>query len=105
MPALQNEAAAAIAAAEIPAPVTGSAEKQYSVVQGDALAYYDLPEGNGGQDISAEDLRTLRRVSGKITWIAFTIAFVELCERFSYYGTTVVCGLVIVLEDMDSHLV
>lgn len=40
--------------------------------------------------ITSEDLAHLRRVSGKITWIAFTIAFVELCERFSYYGTTVV---------------
>jgi POT family proton-dependent oligopeptide transporter len=40
--------------------------------------------------ITSEDLAKLRRVSGKITWIAFTIAFVELCERFSYYGTTVV---------------
>jgi proton-dependent oligopeptide transporter, POT family len=37
---------------------------------------------------SEEDLRSLRRVSGKIPWIAYTIAFVELCERFSYYGTT-----------------
>jgi proton-dependent oligopeptide transporter, POT family len=42
-------------------------------------------------DVSEEDLLTLRRVSGKIPWSAFTIAFVELCERFSYYGTTVVC--------------
>lgn len=38
-----------------------------------------------------EDLKTLLRVSGKIPWTAYTIAFVELCERFSYYGTTVVC--------------
>ncbi|KAJ5689832.1 hypothetical protein N7462_004224 [Penicillium macrosclerotiorum] len=37
-----------------------------------------------------EDLRTLRRVSGHIPWITFTVAFVELCERFSYYGTTAV---------------
>lgn len=37
-----------------------------------------------------EELKTLRRVSGKIPWTAWTIAFVELCERFSYYGTTVV---------------
>ncbi|OWP03916.1 hypothetical protein B2J93_5875 [Marssonina coronariae] len=36
------------------------------------------------------DLETLRRVSGKIPWAAYTIAFVELCERFSYYGTTAV---------------
>jgi POT family proton-dependent oligopeptide transporter len=37
-----------------------------------------------------EELQTLRRVSGKIPWTAWTIAFCELCERFSYYGTTVV---------------
>ena len=38
-----------------------------------------------------EELATLRRVSGQIPWTAYTIAFVELCERFSYYGTTAVC--------------
>ncbi|TVY80528.1 putative peptide transporter ptr2 [Lachnellula suecica] len=37
-----------------------------------------------------EERNTLRRVSGKIPWAAYTIAFVELCERFSYYGTTAV---------------
>jgi POT family proton-dependent oligopeptide transporter len=37
-----------------------------------------------------EDLRTLRRVSGHLHWTIFTVAFVELCERFSYYGTTAV---------------
>lgn len=37
-----------------------------------------------------DELHTLRRVSGKIPWTAYTIAFCELCERFSYYGTTVV---------------
>ncbi|KAL4917528.1 POT family-domain-containing protein [Aspergillus aurantiobrunneus] len=37
-----------------------------------------------------EELRTLRRVSGKVRWTAYTIAFVELCERFSYYGTVAV---------------
>ena len=42
---------------------------------------------------SEEERATLRRVSGPIPWIAFTIAFVELCERFSYYGTTIVCKL------------
>jgi len=39
---------------------------------------------------SSEELATLRRVSGPIPWTAYTVAFVELCERFSYYGTTVV---------------
>lgn len=44
-----------------------------------------------GEEPTAEDLLTLRRVSGKIPWIAFTIAFVELCERFGYYGCQVLC--------------
>lgn len=43
---------------------------------------------------SPDELRTLRRVSGKIPWTAYTVAFVELCERFSYYGTTAVCTFV-----------
>jgi len=40
---------------------------------------------------SEEELHTLRRVSDHIPLKIFTIAFVELCERFSYYGSTVVC--------------
>ncbi|KAK6352871.1 hypothetical protein TWF696_004871 [Orbilia brochopaga] len=35
-----------------------------------------------------EELNTLRRVAGKVPWTAYTVAFVELCERFSYYGVT-----------------
>ncbi|KAK3641310.1 hypothetical protein LTR56_011338 [Elasticomyces elasticus] len=35
-----------------------------------------------------EELRTLRRVGGKIPWQSFTITFIEFAERFSYYGTT-----------------
>ncbi|KAF2010212.1 MFS peptide transporter-like protein Ptr2 [Aaosphaeria arxii CBS 175.79] len=42
-----------------------------------------------GEEPTEEDLRTLRRVSGKIPWVAYTIAFVELCERFGYYGCQV----------------
>ncbi|KAL4875356.1 POT family-domain-containing protein [Aspergillus karnatakaensis] len=33
-----------------------------------------------------EEFNTLRRVAGKVRWTAYTIAFVELCERFSYFG-------------------
>jgi hypothetical protein len=40
---------------------------------------------------TVEEMHSLRRVSGQIPWTAYTIAFVELCERFSYYGTTAVC--------------
>lgn len=42
-----------------------------------------------GDEPTPEELLTLRRVSGKIPWTAFTIAFVELCERFGYYGSQV----------------
>ena len=37
--------------------------------------------------VTDEELRTLRRVPHELTWDAFTIALVELCERFTYYGT------------------
>lgn len=40
---------------------------------------------------TAEEIATLRRVADRIPLKVFTIAFVELCERFSYYGTTIVC--------------
>lgn len=33
----------------------------------------------------------LKRISAPIPWAVYTVAFVELCERFSYYGTSVVC--------------
>jgi POT family proton-dependent oligopeptide transporter len=38
-----------------------------------------------------QELVELRRVTGKIPWVTYAIAFVEFCERFSYYGTTAVC--------------
>ncbi|OBZ77984.1 putative peptide transporter ptr2 [Grifola frondosa] len=37
-----------------------------------------------------EERETLRRVSDALPWTAYLIAFVELAERFSYYGSTVV---------------
>lgn len=46
---------------------------------------------NGEEYPTAEELSTLERVKGPITWIIYTIAFIELCERFAYYGTTAVC--------------
>lgn len=44
-----------------------------------------------GELPNAEELATLRRVSNTIPYKLFSIAFIELCERFSYYGCTVVC--------------
>ena len=46
---------------------------------------------NGKIYPTEEEYQTLRRVIGKIDWVLYTIAFVELCERFAYYGTTAVC--------------
>src|SRR3954452_22286897 len=43
-----------------------------------------------GEVPNEDEFHTLRRISDKIPWRVYTIAFVELCERFSYYGTTVV---------------
>lgn len=45
-----------------------------------------------GEEIepTVEEMETLRRVSGPISWQAMTVTFVEFCERFSYYGTTAV---------------
>lgn len=51
----------------------------------------DTSEDELGEYPTEEELHQLRRVSDKIPWMVYTIAFVELCERFSYYGTTVVC--------------
>lgn len=45
---------------------------------------------NQGDFPTNEELQSLRRVAGRIPWKAYTLAFVELCERFSFYGTTVV---------------
>ncbi|KAL7896394.1 POT family domain-containing protein [Trichoderma sp. SZMC 28014] len=51
------------------------------VVSNDEEVFDDTP--------TEEELRTLRRVSGSIKWAMYTIAFVELCERFSYYGSSI----------------
>ncbi|OCT50523.1 hypothetical protein CLCR_07705 [Cladophialophora carrionii] len=52
------------------------------------LMAFDL---NDERDIqpTQQELATLPRVSDKIPWRVYTVAFVELCERFSNYGTTI----------------
>ncbi|ETI23683.1 hypothetical protein G647_05486 [Cladophialophora carrionii CBS 160.54] len=52
------------------------------------LMAFDL---NDERDIqpTKQELATLPRVSDKIPWRVYTVAFVELCERFSNYGTTI----------------
>jgi POT family proton-dependent oligopeptide transporter len=46
--------------------------------------YYDIEDENLPTD---EELQTLRRVADYIPAKAYTIAFIELTERLSYYGT------------------
>lgn len=46
---------------------------------------------NAPTDAELAGPEALRRISAPIPWPVYTIAFVELCERFSYYGTTIVC--------------
>ena len=51
---------------------------------------YDLSDDEDYEDKpTPEDLQSLRRVSAGIQWSIYTIAFAELCERFSYYGSAV----------------
>lgn len=93
MSAIASNEAPVIAQAQVDnAALAGTAvEKRLGRGAIDA-ASEELTETSYDDEVTEADLHTLRRVSGKIPWPAFTVAFVELCERFSYYGTTVVCG-------------
>lgn len=66
--------------------VTPKVEEKQAIVTAPAV------EANGEDDEypTDEEIETLRHVPGRIPWICFTVAFVELCERFAYYGTTIV---------------
>lgn len=54
-------------------------------------AVYEVFEGQQGTEPTADEIATLRRVADKVPLGVYSVAFVELVERFSYYGTTVVC--------------
>ncbi|KAH9884374.1 PTR2-domain-containing protein [Xylariomycetidae sp. FL2044] len=41
-----------------------------------------------GDEPNEHERKTLRRIGDKLPWSAFTIAIVELCERFTYYGAS-----------------
>ncbi len=64
----------------------GSVEKKHQHHMGEGLE--DFP--------SEEELHTLRRVADHIPLKLFTIAFIELCERFSYYGAIIVVCIYII---------
>ncbi|KAF2754448.1 MFS peptide transporter-like protein Ptr2 [Pseudovirgaria hyperparasitica] len=81
-----------------PAIIDGSGDRKRSL--GDAAHAVELPPVYAGETVAQdgyldhenlptdEELHTLRRVPAKIPWKVYTIAFVELTERLSYYGTT-----------------
>ncbi|KAJ2901511.1 putative peptide transporter ptr2-a protein [Zalerion maritima] len=72
---------------EVPVPeAVPKTEKDLAPMNEENLDDYDARPDHP----SEEDFQTLRRVHGRIPLKAFTIAFIELCERFSYYGTIVV---------------
>ncbi|KIV76901.1 hypothetical protein PV11_08751 [Exophiala sideris] len=58
-----------------------------SVIAGDPDDEDDEDDPNTSP--TEEELLTLPRVADSIPWRVYTIAFVELCERFSYYGTAI----------------
>lgn len=57
----------------------------------DQAPIVEFPEDLEGEEPTEEELVTLERISGKIPWTSYTIAFVELCERFGWYGSQVLC--------------
>ena len=57
------------------------------VIEGKATLISDIVDD--GNWPTEEELATLPRVADTIPWRLYTVAFVELCERFSYYGTQI----------------
>ena len=84
-PDMQHELDDSAHASELPAVYEGKATMQ-SEYMGD-----DFP--------TLDELNSLRRVAAKIPWKVYTIAFVELCERFSFYGTQILCTYCVNLDD------
>lgn len=78
-----------------PGPINEKNEKHLIIPDHSSPSVSDekdaFPDADGKEYPTPEEVDTLRRVCGTVPWSAYTIAFVELCERFSYYGTTVVC--------------
>ncbi|KIV78558.1 hypothetical protein PV11_06203 [Exophiala sideris] len=71
----------------------GRRQSVTKVVDEKAVQSYFSPDPEYHNIPTEEELHgqnALRRVAAPIPWAVYTVAFVELCERFSYYGTQVV---------------
>lgn len=66
-----------------------TSEGTMSVGKVNDLSHSSLNEDEYDDYPTEEDMKTLRRVSGKINWAAYSVAVCELAERFSYYGSSV----------------
>lgn len=84
-PDFRHEGPASNHATELPLVVEGKPAYPHIVYQDES------DEEIQGEYPTEEELHTLRRVADHVPLKVYTLAFVELCERFSYYGTTVVC--------------
>lgn len=82
-----------------PSPIDEKDKKHLTIVddssQSASARKESLVDADGKEYPTVEEIGSLRRVCGSVPWAAYTIAFVELCERFSYYGTTIVCMLML----------
>jgi POT family proton-dependent oligopeptide transporter len=88
---MQNMDADLAAMAEARRPSVHDEKKLFATTRADSsIIEEEEDDGVDGVEPTAEELVTLRRVSGGITWQAMSITAVEFCERFSYYGTTAI---------------
>jgi proton-dependent oligopeptide transporter, POT family len=84
------------AKADYPAIETSVTSEKPAAFKGDMVASDSEVDSeillgpNGELYPTKDEINTLRRVCGKIPWMIYTIGFIELCERFAYYGTTAV---------------
>ncbi|PPQ93583.1 hypothetical protein CVT25_005463 [Psilocybe cyanescens] len=77
-----DEALAAVAHAKVDIKETDDSSEQYS---------HELDGVHDGLVFPTDEERaTLRRIADTIPWSAYLIAVVELAERFSFYGSSVV---------------
>jgi len=92
MGAVSNQEVSELVTAQLPDTIRqDSMTESISVKE---LKSKEISYGSKNEELTEpteEELASLRRVSGNIPYTAFWIAFIELCERFSYYGTTAVC--------------
>ncbi|KAG6888584.1 hypothetical protein C0995_007266 [Termitomyces sp. Mi166 len=68
-------------------------EKRSSIEKGSVEEHsVDIPDNiHGALEFPTEqELETLRRVADTVPWNAYLIALIELAERFSFYGSSVV---------------